>query len=67
MQVSHLHVRLPRVPERCRRTPDRSYDRSFGLYICNVRDGPCFYRGPAFVMDANGRKPECRKQDGDPA
>jgi len=67
MQVSHLHVRRPRIPERCRRSPDRSYDRSFGLHLCNVKDSPCFYRGPTFVMDPDGRKFECRKVEGDEA
>ncbi len=67
MQVSHLHVRRPRIPERCRRAPDCAYDGTFGFYLCNVRDSPCFYRGPAFVLDANGGKLECRKTESDSA
>ncbi len=63
MQVTHLHRSRPRLPERCRRSPDSSFDRSFGLHLCNVRDGLCFYRGPVFVLDADGRRYECRKAE----
>ena len=65
MQVTHLHVRRPRVPERCRRWTDSTYDRAFGLHLCNVKLGPCFYRGPVFVLDVDGRRFECRKAGSD--
>jgi hypothetical protein len=72
MQASHIHVSRRRVPERCRHSPDASYDGTFAIHICNVREGQCFYRGPTFVLDANGRHFECRKvesndSDEDPA
>ena len=67
MQVSHLHRSRPRVPERCRRAPDTTYDRTFGITLCNVRTGSCFYRGPVFVLDAQGRRHECRKVEADRA
>lgn len=61
MQATHLHLRRTRVPERCRPSPDCSYDRGIGLHLCNVRSGNCHYRGPVFILDATGRRFECRK------
>jgi hypothetical protein len=61
MRASHFHVSRRRVPERCRHSPDASHDGQFGIHLCNVREGQCFYRGPIFVLDANGRRFECRK------
>ena len=66
-QLNHLHLHRPRVPERCRRSPDSSYDRTFGLHICNVsvKEGSCFFRGPVTLLEANGQKFECRKAGGE--
>lgn len=61
MLVSHLHVRRPRVPERCRRSPDAVRDRGFGIHLCNVKISPCYYRGPVYVLGVDGRQFECRK------
>jgi hypothetical protein len=58
---SHVHLSRRRVPERCRTSPNASYDGTFGIHLCNVREGQCFFRGPTFVLDANGRRFECRK------
>ncbi len=61
MRATHVHVNRRRVPEGCRRSPDASHDGTFGIYLCNVRQGQCYYRGPIFVLDATGRHLECRK------
>jgi hypothetical protein len=61
MRPTHVHVSRPRIPEGCRRTPNASRDGTFGIFICNVREGQCFFRGPIFVQDVNGRRFECRK------
>ena len=53
--------RRPTVPDRCRRTPDCSYDNTFGLFLCNVRGSPCSYRGPVYVLTGETRQYECRK------
>ncbi len=63
--ATHLHRSRLRVPDRCRTSPDAGYDRSFGLHLCNVKEGACSYRGPTFVLDAQGRRYECRKVDAD--
>ncbi len=61
MRATHLHVNRRRVPEGCRRSPNASRDGTFDIYLCNVRQGQCYYRGPIFVLDTNGRRLECRK------
>ena len=61
MQAAQVHANRRRVPEGCRRSPDASHDGTFGIYLCNVRQGQCFYRGPIFVLDSAGRRLECRK------
>lgn len=60
--ASHVHVSRPVVPDRCRRTPDCSYDGTFGLYLCNVKSTPCFFRGPVYVLTGETRQFECRKR-----
>jgi hypothetical protein len=61
MPVPNVHLSRRRVPERCRRSPNAIHDGTFGIYLCNVREGQCFYRGPTLVLDASGRRFECRK------
>ncbi len=65
MRAAHIHVERRRVPEVCRRTPNASHDGTFGIYLCNVRQGQCYYRGPTFVLDSTGRRLECRKVEAD--
>jgi hypothetical protein len=48
-------------PDRCLRAPVATYDRSFAIHVCGVRESHCAYRGPVFVLDAAGRHFECRK------
>lgn len=54
----------PYVPERCRRSPNSSFDRAFGIYVCNQRDARCCFHGPVFIQDDSGRHYECRARDG---
>lgn len=51
-----------RVPLRCARTPNATFDRGFAIHTCNQRDVPCPFRGPVYVLDDNGRHYECRKR-----
>lgn len=60
--ASHVHVARPVVPDRCRRSPDSSYDGTFGLHLCNVKSAPCFFRGPVYVLTGETRQYECRKR-----
>jgi len=61
MRATHSHVSRRRVPEGCRHSPNASHDGTFGIYLCNVREGQCYFRGPIFVLDSSGRRFECRK------
>lgn len=54
----------PYLPARCRRAPNASYDRSFGIFLCDQRDARCHFYGPVYVQDQEGRQYECRKRDG---
>jgi hypothetical protein len=51
-----------RVPLRCQRTPNATFDRSFAMFVCNQRDARCPFYGPAYVLDNEGRHFECRKR-----
>jgi hypothetical protein len=50
-----------RVPARCQRSPNATFDRSFAMFTCNQRDPSCPFHGPAYVLDNEGRRFECRK------
>jgi hypothetical protein len=51
-----------RVPIRCQRTPNATFDRSFAMFTCNQRDPRCPFYGPAYILDNDGRHFECRKR-----
>jgi hypothetical protein len=51
-----------RVPARCVRAPNATFDRSFAIYTCNQRDVRCPFHGPTYVLDAEGPHFECRKR-----
>ena len=51
------------VPDRCRRAPNASFDRAFGLWVCDQRDARCCFLGGAYVLDETGRRNECRKRE----
>jgi hypothetical protein len=51
----------PYVPGRCMRSPNASFDRGFGIYVCQQRDGRCVFHGPVYVLAQDGRRYECRK------
>lgn len=53
-----------RVPLRCERTPNATFDRGFAIFTCNQRDARCPFYGPAYVLDGDGRHFECRKMAG---
>jgi hypothetical protein len=50
-----------RVPIRCQRAPNATFDRAFGIFTCNQRDARCPYYGPTYVLDDGGQHFECRK------
>ena len=51
-----------RVPVKCRRTPNATFDRSFAIFTCNQRDMRCPFHGPTYVLDNDGYHFECRKR-----
>ena len=51
-----------RVPIRCLRTANATFDRAFAIYTCNQRDARCPFRGPTYILDDSGRHYECRKR-----
>ena len=61
--VTHLHLRRPKVPARCRRGPDCMYDGAFGLHLCNQGAESCYFRGPVMVLEVQGRRFEWRKAE----
>ena len=54
--------RAGRVPMRCARVPNATFDRAFAIYTCNQRESRCPFYGPVYVQDSEGQRTyECRK------